>query len=41
MLQSELTERERRVLEAVIQSYVATAEPAGSRALSRRFGLGV
>src|SRR5215213_5785242 len=41
MLQNELSERERRVLEAVIQSYVATAEPAGSRALSRRFGLGV
>lgn len=37
----ELSERERRVLEAVIQSYVATAEPAGSRTLSRRFGLGV
>src|SRR5215203_5565025 len=41
MLQNELSERERRVLEAVIQSYVATAEPAGSHALSRRFGLGV
>src|SRR5919107_768214 len=38
---SELNERERRVLEAVIQSYVETAEPAGSRTLSRRFGLGV
>ena len=37
----ELTERERRVLEAVIRCYVETAEPAGSRALSRRFGLGV
>lgn len=37
----ELTERERQVLEAVIHSYVATAEPAGSRTLSRRFGLGV
>ncbi len=36
-----LTERERRVLEAVIQSYVETAEPAGSRNISRRFGLGV
>ena len=35
------TERERRVLEAVIRSYVETAEPAGSRTLSRRFGLGV
>ena len=38
---SELNERERRVLEAVIQSYVETAEPAGSRVISRRFGLGV
>src|SRR5919199_4224750 len=37
----ELNERERQVLAAVIQSYVATAEPAGSRTLSRRFGLGV
>src|SRR5580765_2373400 len=37
----ELSERERRVLEAVIQSYVETAEPAGSRTVSRRFGLGV
>ena len=37
----ELTPRERRVLEAVIQSYVETAEPAGSRTISRRFGLGV
>ncbi|HMS02349.1 MAG TPA: hypothetical protein PKE51_05220, partial [Gemmatimonadaceae bacterium] len=38
---SELTDRERQVLEAVIQAYVATAEPAGSRVLSRRFDLGV
>jgi heat-inducible transcriptional repressor len=37
----ELSERERRVLEAVIQSYVETAEPAGSRTIARRFGLGV
>jgi heat-inducible transcriptional repressor len=37
----ELSERERRVLEAVIRTYVQTAEPAGSRTLSRRFGLGV
>ena len=37
----ELSERERRVLEAVIQTYVTTAEPAGSRTLSRHFGLGV
>ena len=36
-----LSPRERRVLEAVIQTYVQTAEPAGSRTVSRRFGLGV
>ena len=41
MALSDLTERERRILEAVIQSYVETAEPAGSRTLARRFGLGV
>ncbi|HZF66461.1 MAG TPA: heat-inducible transcriptional repressor HrcA [Gemmatirosa sp.] len=41
MSSQELSDRERRVLEAVIQSYVATAEPAGSRVISRRFGLGV
>ena len=37
----ELSERERKVLEAVIRTYVQTAEPAGSRTLSRHFGLGV
>ena len=37
----ELSKRERMVLEAVIRTYVQTAEPAGSRTLSRRFGLGV
>jgi heat-inducible transcriptional repressor len=37
----ELSDRERRVLEAVVRSYVETAEPAGSRTISRRFGLGV
>src|SRR5579862_5889895 len=41
MAVSELTDRERQVLEAVIRAYVDTAEPAGSRTLSRRFGLGV
>jgi heat-inducible transcriptional repressor len=41
MPHQELSERERQVLAAVIQSYVATAEPAGSRTLSRKFGLGV
>ena len=37
----DLNERERRVLEAVIQMYVETAEPAGSRTLSKICGLGV
>ncbi len=37
----ELTPRERRVLEAVIQMYVQTAEPAGSRVVSRQFGMGL
>ncbi|HUL01878.1 MAG TPA: heat-inducible transcriptional repressor HrcA [Gemmatimonadales bacterium] len=34
-----LTERERQVLEAVIETYVETAEPAGSRTIARRFGM--
>ncbi|MBX3132817.1 MAG: heat-inducible transcription repressor HrcA [Gemmatimonadaceae bacterium] len=41
MANAELSDRERQVLEAVIRSYVETAEPAGSRTISRRFGLGV
>lgn len=36
-----LNERERRVLEAVVQAYIDTAEPAGSHAVARRSGLGV
>ena len=36
-----LNDRERRILEAVIQSYVETAEPTGSRNLARRFGFDV
>ena len=41
MVAEQLSNRERTILEAVIQTYVETAEPAGSRTLSRRFGLGV
>jgi heat-inducible transcriptional repressor len=41
MASEELTIRERRVLDAVIRIYVETAEPAGSRTLSQRSGLGV
>jgi heat-inducible transcriptional repressor len=41
MAGEELTERERRVLEAVVQAYIETAEPAGSRTLAKAFPLGV
>lgn len=34
-----LSERERQVLEAVIETYVETAEPAGSRTIAKRFGM--
>ncbi|MDE2975818.1 MAG: heat-inducible transcriptional repressor HrcA [Gemmatimonadota bacterium] len=36
-----LSRRERSVLEAVVRTYVETAEPAGSRTLSRRYDFGV
>src|SRR3954463_8323403 len=41
MAPEELSRRERSVLEAVIRTYIETAEPAGSRTLSQRSGLGV
>jgi heat-inducible transcriptional repressor len=36
-----LSERELQVLEAVIEEYVATAEPAGSQTLAKHYSLGV
>lgn len=36
-----LSDRERKVLEAIVQSYVESAEPVGSRTIAKRFGLGV
>jgi heat-inducible transcriptional repressor len=36
-----LTEREEQILEAVIRTYVETAEPAGSSTVARRHGLDV
>ncbi len=36
-----LSDREQRVLEAIVQSYVESAEPVGSRTIAKRFGLGV
>ena len=40
-MHDDLTERERCVLQAVVQSYIQTAEPAGSRTLAKVFPLGV
>ena len=41
MTDQPLTEREHAILEAVIRTYVETAEPAGSRMVARRFRLGI
>ncbi|HEU0055403.1 MAG TPA: heat-inducible transcriptional repressor HrcA [Longimicrobium sp.] len=41
MTDDPLTEREHVILEAVIRTYVETAEPAGSRTVARRFRLGI
>jgi len=41
MAEQPLTEREHTILEAVIRTYVETAEPAGSRMVARRFALGI
>jgi heat-inducible transcriptional repressor len=40
-MSEQLSARELRVLEAVVQSYIETAEPAGSQTIARKFGLGV
>jgi heat-inducible transcriptional repressor len=37
----DLTPRERQVLEAVVRSYIDSAEPAGSRSIAKAFPLGV
>ena len=39
--EQDLSDREIHVLEAIVQAYVETAEPAGSRTVARRSGLGV
>ena len=36
-----MEERKRQVLDAIIKDYLATAEPVGSRAVARKYGLGV
>ena len=37
----ELTERKLKILQAIIEDYVRSAEPVGSRTLSKRFDLGI
>jgi heat-inducible transcriptional repressor len=37
----ELTERKKKILKAVVDSYIETAEPVGSKALAENAGLGV
>jgi len=37
--ESGLSEREDQILQAVVQCYITTAEPAGSRTIVKRFGL--
>ncbi|MDR1961499.1 MAG: heat-inducible transcriptional repressor HrcA [Gracilibacteraceae bacterium] len=37
----ELDERKQKILKAIVQDYIATAEPVGSRTISRKFELGV
>ena len=41
MADEPLNEREHAILEAVIRTFVETAEPAGSRTVARRFRLGI
>ena len=36
-----LSERERNILQALIDYYIATAQPVGSRVLAHKFGLGI
>ena len=37
----ELTERKLKILQAIISDYVITAEPVGSRSLSKRYDMGI
>jgi heat-inducible transcriptional repressor len=38
-MQEHLSERSRQILEAIIEDYIVTAEPIGSRTITRRHGL--
>lgn len=36
-----MDERKQKILKAIVQDYIATAEPVGSRTISRRFDMGI
>ena len=38
---SPMEERKKQVLNAIIKDYIANAEPVGSRAVAKKYGLGV
>jgi heat-inducible transcriptional repressor len=38
-MRDELSDRGKQILEAIIEDYISTAEPVGSRTISRRYGL--
>ena len=37
----ELSDRKKRILRAIVETYIATAEPVGSKAVAQRTGLDV
>ncbi len=37
----DLSERKLRILQAIISDFITTAEPVGSRTLSKKFDLGI
>lgn len=41
MAKETLTEREKTILQAVVEAYIATAEPSGSRRIVQQFDLGI
>ena len=41
MAYDSLTERERTILQAVVEAYIETAEPAGSRRIVRQYDLDI
>ena len=36
-----LTERQKKILQLVIDDYIETAEPVGSRTIARKYNLGI